>query len=565
MDNTSNFNLSLTGLSSDADVRLIQDVNSNGIVDDGDEIVRSAWGGSNDESINRSLAAGTYFAQVYQYSGDTNYNLNLSATAPQTPSNLLPVEVDLGTLSDTQTYSNNVSSTDTADVYRFSMDNTSNFNLSLTGLSSDADVRLIQDVNSNGIVDDGDEIARSSLSDSQDELINRSLAAGTYFAQVYQYSGDTNYNLSLSVTSCVVDVPTTYLPFDSSQVFNLNSNADANHIIYLDFDGHTTTGTAWNNQHGNNIVTPAFDTDGNTSSFSNDELETIWRIWQRVSEDFSPFNVNVTTQAPSSDQLINSGSGDTQWGIRVAIGGSSTDWFGNAGGVAYLDSFNWDTDTPAFVFENDLGDSNEKSTAEVISHEVGHTLGLSHDGTSSVEYYSGHGSGATGWAPIMGVGYDRELTQWSRGEYSDAGNQEDDLDIITGQNGFGYRADDYSDSLNNAAALVMNGSSVETYGIIEQNTDYDWFSFTTTTGDLNLSINAFERGANLDILAELYNSAGQLVQSANPVGSLSASFAVNLDPGEYFFSVTGTGQGSPTIGYSDYGSLGQYSITGSLG
>jgi hypothetical protein len=414
--------------------------------------------------------------------------------------------------------------------------------------------------------DDGGSGVNSQLSFTVESGVNYITRATSYG------SGDSGtYNLTTTggtfnpVTSSVVDVPTTYLPFDSSQVFNLNSNADANHIIYLDFDGHTTTGTAWNNQYGNSIVTPAFDTDGNTSSFSNDELETIWRIWQRVSEDFSPFNVNVTTQAPSSDRLINSGSGDTQWGIRVAIGGSSTDWLGNAGGIAYLDSFNWDTDTPAFVFENGLGDGDEKSTAEAISHEVGHTLGLNHDGTSSVEYYSGHGSGATGWAPIMGIGYDRELTQWSRGEYSDAGNQEDDLDIITGQNGFGYRADDYSDSLNNAAALVMNGSSLETYGIIEQNTDYDWFSFTTTTGNLNLSINAFERGANLDILAELYNSAGQLIQSANTVDSLSASFAVNLDPGEYFLSVTGTGQGSPTTGYSDYGSLGQYFITGSLG
>jgi len=199
LDNTSNFNLSLTGLSSDADVRLIQDVNSNGIVDDGDEIVRSAWGDSQDESINHSLAAGTYFTQVYQYSGDTNYNLNLSATAPQTPSNLLPVEVDFGTLSDTQTYYGDVSGTDTSDVYRFSLNSTSNFNLSLTGLSNDADVRLIQDVNNNGIVDDGDEIVRSARGGSNDESINHSLTTGTYFAQVYQYSGDTNYNLSLSV------------------------------------------------------------------------------------------------------------------------------------------------------------------------------------------------------------------------------------------------------------------------------------------------------------------------------------------------------------------------------
>jgi len=199
LDSTSNLNLSLTDLSSDADVRLIQDVNGNGIVDDGDEIVHSAWSGSNDESINHSLTTGTYFAQVYQYSGDTSYTLNLSATAPQTPSNLLPVEVDFGTLSGTQTYYGDVSSTDTSDVYRFSLDSTSNLNLSLTDLSSDADVRLIQDVNSNGIVDDGDEIVRSSLSDSQDESINRSLAAGTYFTQVYQYSGDTSYTLNLSV------------------------------------------------------------------------------------------------------------------------------------------------------------------------------------------------------------------------------------------------------------------------------------------------------------------------------------------------------------------------------
>lgn len=31
-------------------------------------------------------------------------------------------------------------------------------------------------------------------------------------------------------------------------------------------------------------------------------------------------------------------------------------------------------------------------------------------------------SGANGWAPIMGVGYYQELTQWSKGEYAGANN-----------------------------------------------------------------------------------------------------------------------------------------------
>jgi len=158
-----------------------------------------------------------------------------------------------------------------------------------------------------------------------------------------------------------------------SETFSLNSLAGANHTIYLDFNGHTTSGTSWNTSFNKaNIVTPAFDFDGNTGSFSNAELERIQYIWQRVAEDFIPFNVNVTTQAPTDiNDLIKSGIGDTRWGVRVAIGGSSYDWFGTgAGGVAYLNSFNWNSDAPTFVFDDQLGNGNEKYTAEAISHEV---------------------------------------------------------------------------------------------------------------------------------------------------------------------------------------------------
>ena len=96
------------------------------------------------------------------------------------PGNTLDTAYDVTTLNDTRTFTDAVSSSDTSDFYRFNLDNTSNFNLSLTGLSSDADVRLIQDVNSNGIVDDGDEIVRSAWGDSQDESINHSLVALAY-------------------------------------------------------------------------------------------------------------------------------------------------------------------------------------------------------------------------------------------------------------------------------------------------------------------------------------------------------------------------------------------------
>src|SRR5204863_6202612 len=128
------------------------------------------------------------------------------------------------------------------------------------------------------------------------------------------------------------------------------------------------------------------------------------------------------------------------------------------GGVAYLNTFGSSVDQGVFIFSNNLGNG-EKAVAEAISHEVGHSLGLSHDGTSSVGYYEGHGSGATGWAPIMGVGYYRELTQWSKGEYLNADNPEDDLGIITTQNGFGYRPDDHGDFSATATPATVPGAT----------------------------------------------------------------------------------------------------------
>ncbi|WP_424094832.1 pre-peptidase C-terminal domain-containing protein [Moorena producens] len=468
---------------------------------------------------------------------------------------------------------------DRSDVYKFSLSNNGQINLNLNNISAgdDANLRLYQDTNNNGILDFGDQnVARSLQSGNADDVINYTATSGTYFAQVIRYAPGSNgivsYDLELSGSTTTTGTgttptskPNTYQPFNPNEVFSLNSNPDADHIIYLDFNGHTTTGTDWNDDYGNPIVTPAYDTDGDTSNFSTAEKETIWHIWQRVAEDFSPFNVNVTTAQPSEDQLKKTSGSDSEWGIRVVIGGDGS-WYNKPGvvGVGYLDSFNDDIDTPTFVF-SEVYNGSEKGVAETISHEVGHTLGLEHDGNFTTEYYTGHGSGPTGWAPIMGNSDLKDLTQWSQGDYIGASNQEDDLDIITGQNGFGYRQDDYSNWRTGAAGLSINDGQVENYGIIEKNNDIDWFQFNSTTGNIALDIEPFERGANLDILARLYDASGQLISFSNPIGSLSASFNVDLDPGQYYLSVEGIGERNViTGGYSDYGSLGQYSITGTI-
>lgn len=354
--------------------------------------------------------------------------------------------------------------------------------------------------------------------------------------------------------------------------FLLHSNPGATKRIFLDLDGNSTTGTNWNTSTGvATIVSPAYDIDNNPSSFSATELANIREIWERVSEDYLPFNVDVTTEDPGIEGLRKVGNSDTEWGVRVIIGGT---WqtvlpsLGSSGGWSYVGTFGNEIYGPAFVFSGSYG-NNSTNIGLAISHESGHCLGLNHDGDTSQEYYPGHGTGATAWGPLMGAPFGLNLTQWSKGEYTGANNQEDDLAIISNltTNGFGYRNDDFGNSIATTSNLnFANATTISTTGIIERNTDLDFFRFNLAVGGAaTININPAVNGPNLDIEAKLYNASGTLLLTSNPVNALNASFSTTLTAGTYYISIDGVGMGNPlTTGYTDYGSLGFYAITGTV-
>jgi len=352
-----------------------------------------------------------------------------------------------------------------------------------------------------------------------------------------------------------------------TDVFKLHSNMGASKVIYIDFNGQLVTKSAWSPTA--NINAPPYDLSGNPAVFDDNERANIYSIWSRVAEDYLPFDVDITTEEPTPDALAKTRSTDIHYGTRVVVTKTGTINC-SCGGVAYVGIVNLVNAQQyqlAWVFQQSLA-NNEKYIAEAISHEAGHTLGLFHDGDNTTGYYLGHGTGATSWAPLMGAGYYKNVTQWSAGVYPNANNQQDDLAVMAAS-GFPARTDDYGNVIATAATLpltVAGGiTTTQAFGIIERNTDKDMFVFNAS-GKVTLNITPANTGANLDINATLSDAQGKVLASSNPVDLLSATIDATVAQGTYYLTIAGTGRAAMTgdPGYPIYASLGQYQISGTL-
>lgn len=338
-----------------------------------------------------------------------------------------------------------------------------------------------------------------------------------------------------------------------AQVPKLNSYPSASAVLFLDCDGHTVQNTSWNVNGpiycGATTLTPT----------------QITTVFNRVAEDYRPFNINVTTD---SAKFL---AAPVSMRMRVILTVTS-EWYGAAGGVAFLGSFTWGDDTPCFVFTQ-LLNNNVKNIAEATSHELGHTLGLHHQSTYDAncvkisDYNYGQGTGEIGWAPIMGVGYYQNFTLWNNGPNSLGCNSiQSDLQVMTTTNGFSYRNDDHSSAFNQATNAPFVSNQFNVNGVIEKNTDQDLFKFTQPAlGRFVLSaipynVGTGNAGSDLDLQVSLYNSSQALLNVYNPGTLLSSVIDSTLAQGTYYLRIEGKGnQYAP-----NYASLGSYSLNGTF-
>ena len=357
----------------------------------------------------------------------------------------------------------------------------------------------------------------------------------------------------------------------------LDSIPGAEYVLYCDFDGELIEDFDFF-LDGEDLITVLAAPHPKVN-----DVSWVTAVWKRVSEDFAPFNITVTTDRAVYDNA------DTDKRLHVVITPTDTAAPG-AGGVAADIGYFRTVDPVCWVYNLD-----EYGCASTISHEAGHVFGLSHDGrTNADEYYGGHNTDyAPGWAPIMGAPWSDdgtallvdEVDQWSRGEYLNANNQQDDLAIIAGvSNGFGYKPDEYANTYDSVALPVgsltnLPNNAVSGSGLISRTNDIDVFSFVTASGDIDITVSPLDvdsqegesdsdkQGANLAVNIRLLDSTGTAIATGSEAGpvNLASNIQASVPFGTYYIEIDGGGRGTgPTVGFSDYASLGQYTISGTI-
>ncbi|MFN6540285.1 MAG: pre-peptidase C-terminal domain-containing protein [Nostoc sp. EkiNYC01] len=284
-------------------------------------------------AINTLLFTGVYYARVAStYGTGTNYTLTATATSVEdSAGNSLSEARNLSILTGSQTFSDFVGELDRNDYYRFELTQASTFNLTLNGLTADANVELLSS--------NGGTLASSTAFGTSPESISRDLEAGTYYVRTYRNNGNTNYNLNLTATP-----KTTITPFQIRQVSpNTGSNAGQTTIT---IEGNQfTPGAVVSLIAPNNTTRTATQVTWQNSS-------TLVATFNLVGLTGGAYDVRVTDTAGTAtvnDIFTVNGAAPGQLEVFVSAPGVMRPWWTGEVTVTYRNAGNTDIAAPAFT------------------------------------------------------------------------------------------------------------------------------------------------------------------------------------------------------------------------
>ncbi|MEM7445216.1 MAG: pre-peptidase C-terminal domain-containing protein [Pseudomonadota bacterium] len=188
IDDWTDIHITMDMLTSDADIALLDT--------DGNYLADSIAGGSSAESIDVPVGPGTYYLEVYIFSGETDYRLSITGT-PGTPppadevGNTRETANNLGIIDGPTSFGDWVGPGDDDDYWRFELTSQAFVTITMTGMSSDLDIVLEDDF--------GSVLNSSAAGGSDDELMESTLEPGVYYIRVYPFSGASDYEIMIDV------------------------------------------------------------------------------------------------------------------------------------------------------------------------------------------------------------------------------------------------------------------------------------------------------------------------------------------------------------------------------
>jgi hypothetical protein len=163
------------------------------------------------------------------------------------------------------------------------------------------------------------------------------------------------------------------------------------YCFFLDFDGQTVSTPYWNN--GAEFY-------ATESGLTASERQS---IIDSIRKDYKNFPVTITRDSSIYFQYA------PNYRQRQIF--TQSQFYGAAGGVAYIGCIKWGLEVPCFTFTKNMA-YNVSNIRWVGSHEFGHTANLYHQsicGTTFTEYNNNPGFPT---APIMGVSYGKIGLWW---------------------------------------------------------------------------------------------------------------------------------------------------------